>query len=210
MSRRGTDRDRKGVLVPFRPKQAAHVPAAEELSDEALVAACAVNDSAALGVLFDRYCQNLARFLSRLVTAPAPDIEDLIQSTFVQAWRGSSSYKAKGSVRSWLYGIAANLARHYIRGEVRRRKAIAGLRDEPERNRRSVSSEVADAQLVQRLTDVLQQLTHDQRVAFVLCDIEEMSGVEAARALGIRQGTMWRRLHDARRSLRNLLEGGSR
>ena len=53
-------------------------------------------------------------------------------------------------------------------------------------------------------------LPHDLRAAFVLCDLEEMPGVEAARALDVRAGTLWRRLHEARRALRAaLFDGGS-
>ena len=65
----------------------------------------------------------------------------------------------------------------------------------------------AQGEMMERLSAALDALPHDLRVAFVLCDVEEVPGVEAARALGVRQGTMWRRLHDARKRLRDMLGG---
>ncbi len=44
------------------------------------------------------------------------------------------------------------------------------------------------------------------RIAFVMCDIEEVPCAEAARALGLRQGTVWKRLHRARKILGSALE----
>ena len=57
-----------------------------------------------------------------------------------------------------------------------------------------------------RLRDALGELSHDLRAAYVLCDLEDVPGVEAARVLGVRAGTLWRRLHEARRALRDAIE----
>ncbi|MBK9031936.1 MAG: hypothetical protein IPL61_11520 [Myxococcales bacterium] len=43
-----------------------------------------------------------------------------------------------------------------------------------------------------------------------MCDLEQLPGVEVARALGIPEGTLWRRLHDARKAIRVAVEGGRR
>ena len=58
------------------------------------------------------------------------------------------------------------------------------------------------------LARAVDQLSDDQRVAFVLCDVEEIAGTEAARVLGIPPGTLWRRLHDARQLLQAALKEG--
>ena len=46
------------------------------------------------------------------------------------------------------------------------------------------------------------------RETFVLCELEDVPGPEAARALGVREGTLWWRLHEARRRLRAAVDGG--
>jgi RNA polymerase sigma-70 factor (ECF subfamily) len=184
-------------------------PADPGLSDEALVAACAVDDPAALGLLFDRHAAAVTRFLARLVGERCHDLDDLLQTTFLEGWRAAARYRGRASVRSWLFGIAANLARHHVRSEVRRRNAIAGLADE------ASAARTGDArpdeltfrgQLRQQLGAALTRLPHDLRVVFVLCDIEEIAGVEVAQVLGLREGTVWRRLHEARKLLRARLE----
>jgi RNA polymerase sigma factor (sigma-70 family) len=190
-------------------QMAAARAASEELSDEALVAACATGDTAALAALFDRHHRLVLRFVSRASSAAPSDIEDLAQSTFLEVWRSSARFGARGSARSWMLGIAANLVRHYVRGEIRRRSAMASLAERPERRAARPDDVAARRQLIDRLAAGLCDLPHDLRVAFVLCDLEEVPAVEAARALGVRQGTMWRRLHDARRRLRDILAGRS-
>ena len=196
----------KGKLLAFR-RQASRGP--EELSDEALVAACAVGESAALGTLYDRHHQPVTRFVSRLSCGPASDIEDLVQCTFIEVWKSAARFHKRSAVRSWIFGISANLSRHYLRSEVRRRTAMDGLSSRPQALVARPDETAAHSEMVDRLGQVLATLSYEQRVAFVLCDIEEMSGVEAAQSLGIRKGTLWRRLHDARKSLREALEGGA-
>lgn len=206
-----------GVLVPFRSprgkRSTVEEPARpaqpiEELSDEALVAACATGDTAALAGLFDRHHAMVFRFVSRIASACASDVEDLAQSTFLEMWRSSGRFRQSGSARSWILGIAANLVKHYVRGEVRRRSAMADLAEQPEPRTGRPDELAARSELIGRLACALDELPHDLRVAFVLCDVEEVPGVEAARALGVRQGTMWRRLHDARKRLRDMMVSG--
>jgi len=194
-----------GKLVALRRVQGS----TREMSDEALVAACAVGETAALGALFDRHNRCVYRFLSRLATTNADDVDDLVQTTFLEAWRSAKRFRSKGAVRSWIFGIAANVARHYVRGEIRRRTAYAGFAERPGHAATEPDTLAERRQLVGKLEVALRALPHDQRVAFVMCELEGIAGVEAARMLGIRKGTMWRRLHDARKALRAVLDGGA-
>lgn len=192
-----------GKVLPLRPAEAPGGP----LSDESLVAACALGDHAALGLLFDRHSPAVYRFLSRLIGPGQPDLEDMVQATFLEALRGAPQFRRQAAVQTWLLGIAANLARHHVRGEVRRRAALQRLSAAPEERRPRPEDEAARRQLLERLGAELQELPHDLRTAFVLCDVEEIPGVEVARTLGVPEGTLWRRLHEARRRLRGALGG---
>jgi RNA polymerase sigma-70 factor (ECF subfamily) len=181
------------------------------MSDEALLAACAVGESAALGALFDRHNQPVFRFVSRISCGPASDVEDLVQCTFIEVWRSAAKFRRSGSGRSWIFGIAANLTRTYVRSEVRRRKAMDGLEQRPDaavQTGTAPDEKAAQREMIEELGRAVGELRYDERVAFVLCDLEEMPGVEAARVLGVRKGTLWRRLHDARKKLRVQLEKG--
>lgn len=190
-----------GKVIPLRPVRGG----TEEISDSAIVAACAAKDTAALGVLFDRFHRDVWRFLSRLLGTGCPEIDDLTQATFLEAWRSAGRFKERSTVKSWLLGIANNLARRYFRGQSRKRAALAGMA-ELVTPARPLFEATHDRIMIDRLARALAELPHDLKAAFVLCDLEGVRGVDAARALGVRPGTMWRRLHDARKKLRTELE----
>jgi RNA polymerase sigma-70 factor (ECF subfamily) len=196
-----------GTLVPLRRLDERRA-ALSEISDEALLAACAVGDSAALGALFDRHHEAVYRLISRLLRGEPDAIDDLVQTTFLEAWRSAGRYDGRGLVKSYLFGIAANAVRHHVRSAKRRREAFADW--QPPEPRNAPDDVASRAQQVGRLAAALDRLPHDLRVAYVLCDLEDIPGVEAARMLDVRAGTLWRRLHEARKALRAAIEGGSR
>ena len=195
--------EQRGQLVPLR-RIDERKAALSEISDEALLAACAVGDSAALGALFDRHHEAVYRLVSRLLRMEAVEIDDVVQTTFLEAWRSAARYSAKGAVKSFLFGIAANTVRHHVRSSRSRRDAIADWQP-PGPGANAPDDQLSRAQQVHALTVALDQLPHDLRVAYVLCDLEDMPGVDVARMLDVRPGTLWRRLHDARKALRKAI-----
>ena len=104
-----------GAVVPLRRLDERRV-ASSELSDEALLAACGVGDPAALGALYDRHHEAVFRLISRLLYSDPAAIDDLVQTTFLEVWRSAQRYRERGAVRSYLFGIAANVVRHHVRG----------------------------------------------------------------------------------------------
>ncbi len=203
----------RGTLLSFRrsPPTPEETPApdiAQELGDEALLMACVVGDEAALGVLYDRHNRPVFRFVSRISAGPGSDVEDLVQCTFIEVWKSAGRFHGKGTVRSWIFGISANLARHYVRAEVRRRTAMDDFSELPLWANLRPDDSVNQNRMMRELALAMVELSYEQRTAFVLCDIEGMSGVDAARTLGVRKGTLWRRLHDARKTLRSKLQAG--
>ncbi len=191
-----------GKVVPLR-----RATGLAEISDDALLAACGVGESAALGALYDRHHEAMYRLISRMLRSERGEIDDLVQTTFLEAWKSARRYSGKGSVKSFLYGIAANTVRHHIRSTRRRRDALADL-PEPVHGA-SPEMAVSRTQQISRLGAAVERLPHDLREAYVLCDLEDVPGVEAARILEVRPGTLWRRLHDARKFLREAIDGGA-
>jgi RNA polymerase sigma-70 factor (ECF subfamily) len=182
-----------------------------ELSDESLVAACVLADRAALGALFDRFHEGVYRFLARLCGSDGSELDDLVQATFLEVPRAARRFRGGSSVRTWIFGIAANHARHHVRSERRRGAMLSAVAREARDDDHAPPPDVqvGQRQLLDRLQRAMESLSHDQRAVFVLCDVESVPGVEAARALGVREGTLWRRLHEARKRLREAL-GGAR
>jgi RNA polymerase sigma-70 factor (ECF subfamily) len=193
----------RGRLIPIRRVQG-H---AEEMSDETLLAACARGDTAALGALFDRHGAQTAGFLRRVLNTGGPEVYDLLQATFLEAQRSAKRFRGQSKVSTWLIGIAANMASHHARGEQRRRRVEVVLTAGPEIRVKTPGEEAERRQLLLRLSAGIDALAPDLRVAYVLCELEELTGKDAARALQISEPMLWRRLHDAKVFLRHFIEG---
>jgi RNA polymerase sigma-70 factor (ECF subfamily) len=196
----------KATLIPL------HRPAGgtQALSDEALLAACSARDPAALGALFDRYQKDVYRVLGRLAGADRDDRDDLVQTTFLEAYRSASSFAGGASAKAWLMGIAVNVVRHHVRGEARRRSLFSLFAREAPAAAPAPELEVSREQLRRRLQAAIDALPYDLRAVYVMCAVEEVAGPEAALALGLREGTLYRRLHEARQALKAALEEGTR
>jgi RNA polymerase sigma-70 factor (ECF subfamily) len=186
----------EGKLLAFRRVSGR----ADELSDRALASAVAQGDQAALGALYDRFAGDVFRFLARL--ARGADIDDLVQMTFLEAHRSAPRFRGASAVKTWLFGIAANLTRNHFRGEQRKRSAFELLGTLPVAPGPSAGEAITLEQQRRWLAAAVASLTPALREAYVLCVVEEVPGKEAARALGIREASLWRRLTDAREALR--------
>jgi len=184
--------------------------AAIAMSDEALLAACGTGDMAALDALFERFHVPLYRFLGRLLPNDGPACDDLVQATFLEVRRVARTFRGTSSVKTWILGIGSNVARHQVRGERRRRTRqhhyAEGLSALPVRP----DEQFEHRELLQQAARALRDLPHHQQVAFVLCDLEQVPGIDVARALGVPEGTIWRRLHVARKAVRAALEASER
>ncbi len=190
---------KRGQVIALRHEAA---PAGTELSDVGLVAACAAGDRAARTLLFERHVDSIYRFISRMRGSDADVIDDLVQATFLRAFGAAQRFRGE-SARSWLFGIAANVVREHARSEIRRKRLLQIVAEEQPR-----ASLPPDAYALSRLPGAISELPHDLRVALVLVDLEGERGSDAALALGVPEGTLWRRLFHARAALREALAGG--
>ena len=189
-------REHKGQLIRLHPEAKV-----EDLTDEGLVAACATADRAARALLFERHVDAVHRFVGRMRGSDPDAVEDLVQQTFVTAFQCAAKFRG-GVVRGWLYGIAANLVRNYARKEIRRKQALKLVAELPE-----PTVAWTDPVVIARLPEIIEGLPHDLRAAIVLVDLEGEKGEDAAAALGIPAGTLWRRLFHARQAVRAALGG---
>ena len=189
-------------LIPFRRPEGRDV-----LPDEALLAACANGDNTAVEELFQRHGDRVHGILARLGGLDDKDLEDVVQATFMAVQRSARRFDWRSAVGTWIVGIALNIARRQIRGEARRRLAMRAVAEShPRQHGTGPDEQASHRQLMARLLTGFEALPVDQRTVFVLCDLEGMRGVDVARALRLPEGTIWRRLHDARLRLRALVQ----
>lgn len=193
-------------VIPLR----AATSSAPPVSDEALIVACGMRDESALVQLFERHKTIVHRFLSRMLPHAPDQVEDLVQSTFLEVWRCAPRFRSESSGRTFIIGIACNLARMNRRREARRFRAMDSLASEPTPRRITPEDRAAVNQRMQRLEQAVEDLSPKLRAVLVLCDLEGLTGAEAAAVLKIRPGAVWRRLHDARKRVRAALKEGDR
>jgi RNA polymerase sigma factor (sigma-70 family) len=185
------------------------VPQSPEMRDDSmLLAACAAGDADALDLLFERHRVSVTRYLARML-GNGGELEDLVQATFLEAWKSAGRFQGRASVRSWLLGIANNLFRHHVRSESRKRTALHVLAAYPSGPGSQPDEEASRRELIRRVERALLALPHHLRSTFVLCELEEVPREEAAEILGVSLGSIGRRVHEARKAIREAIEGVS-
>ena len=170
-------------------------------ADVDLVAAMVRGDGRALGTLFDRHHQSVYRFLARLSGTDSGDLDDLVQNTFVRLVDAAPRFARQASVRSWILAIASHVARDHIRAEIRRRRNVRTVDLPPPVGPARPDQGFEGREALARFRQALDGLSHELRLAYIMCELEDTAGKDAASALGIPEGTLWRRLHDARQIL---------
>jgi RNA polymerase sigma-70 factor (ECF subfamily) len=134
--------------------------------------------------------------------APRPeDAEDLVQETYLAAFRAWIDGRPSRKVEPWLATICLNLARSGYRRKARRPNEVPLDHSET-----FVPLGDAEAEALAKIEreivhDALAQLSEGQRVAISLVDLSGFSTAEAARIMGTPRGTVLSRLHRGRRAL---------
>ena len=136
------------------------------------------------------------------------DAEEACQDTLMAVARGIGRFNGQSSFRTWLYRVAANRARSTYQALRRRSVREAGgatLPDRPDPRRTSV---VAGTRL--DLLDALEGLTPEHAEAAALRDVLGLTYGEIATLLGVPEGTVKSRIHQARLQLRRRLDDPGR
>lgn len=160
-------------------------------------------DSGALGELYDRHQAPIRRFIAR-ATSDGGDVDDLLHATFLAAAKSAARYDGRASCRPWLVGIAAQLIRRRHRAWGRLVAALTSFGG----SRASVVDPRSTLDARPDVQRALRSLSEPKRVTFLMAELEGLSCPEIAQALGIPIGTVWTRLHAARRELRHALTKG--
>ena len=178
-----------------------------QLSDAEAMSEIAQGRVSALAVVYDRHHACLYRFFAN-ATGHAADVDDLVHSTFLSAARAAGAFDGRENCRPWLLAIAAGALSRRRRTLARWGRALrdftwsqAGLHAETERH-------ILAKDALIDVSRALSGLSEKKRVVLFLAELEGMSCDEIARALDIPVGTVWTRLHHARRELQAQFEQG--
>jgi RNA polymerase sigma-70 factor (ECF subfamily) len=173
---------------------------AGSVADEALIARIASGDEAAFTALFRRRQADVYR-VALLMTGSPATAEDVTQEVFLVVMREAGRYEpGRATVKAWLCGIGRNQARRRLDRDRRiepiaedqeGEMALAVVHTDP-------VGDLDHSEQVQALREAILRLPLRYRDVVVLCDLEELSYLDAAAALDCAVGTVRSRLHRAR------------
>lgn len=146
---------------------------------------------------YDAHAGFVFRALRRLGVA-TESLEDATQEVFLIAFERAEVFEQRSSVRTWLHGIAFNVARRhfYARGRSQAERLSAVLVDDQHLNQEEA---LARKRAVEEIYALLDCLTPDQRAVFVLTELEQLSAPEIAEITGAPLNTVYSRLRLGRR-----------
>jgi len=173
--------------------------------EQTLIDALKAGEPHALECLYREHARTVLAWAIRL-GGPRLDAEDIAQEVFIIALRKVSSFRGDSQIRTWLFSITRNVVNNRRRrAAIRRFVGLDRVQEIPDQHAQpDVQMErMRQRTLVQR---TLNRMSASQREVIVLMDLEERSAPEVAKMLGVPPGTVYSRLHYARRAFTKALK----
>ena len=178
--------------------------------DEVLVQRAQQGDTAAFDELVRRYTSIVYRVLYKILRHEE-DTQDALQDTFVSAYRALPRFRQDARFSTWIYRIATNAALMKARARKTNLVSLDHPTEDPDAQSAwelpdwsaTPDEEIMTGETRRIMEDAIQALPPEQRAAFVLHDIQDLSSAETAQAMGITVSAVNSRLHRARVFLRD-------
>lgn len=179
----------------------------EQVTDQVLVDRVLAGNKNAFNLLVTRYQSRLAHLVSRYVLAS--EIPDVVQETFIRAYRSLSSFKGESVFYTWLYRIAVNTAKNYLIAQGRRPPSSDIDASEAEtyegadllRDIDNPESIVLSDEIKKVVFQTIESLPEDLKTAIILREIEGLSYEEIAEIMSTPVGTVRSRIFRAREAI---------
>ncbi|PVX31801.1 RNA polymerase RpoE-like sigma-24 subunit [Pasteurella langaaensis DSM 22999] len=182
---------------------------AEQLTDQALVERVQQGDKKAFNLLVSRYQNKVAGLLTRYI--PRNDIPDVVQESFIKAYRSIESFRGDSAFYTWLYRIAVNTAKNYLTAQGRRPPSEDILAEDAEsydmgsnlRDLGTPENELLSAELRKVVFDAIEGMQEELKTAITLRELEGLSYEEIAEIMDCPVGTVRSRIFRAREIIEN-------
>lgn len=177
-------------------------------SAEELIARARAGDDEAFRLIFERYARPIISFIYDMVDERGA-AEELMQETFVRAYKNLHTLRDEARLSTWLFGIARNVARESLRAcsESTRKvwledPAVKELRDSGP----APDEFLINAEMNRAMRSALRKLDEDKRLVFTLKVFQQQSYEEIALITGFSVAKLKTDLHRARAEMRRLLK----
>ncbi|MBN1960641.1 MAG: sigma-70 family RNA polymerase sigma factor [Deltaproteobacteria bacterium] len=161
--------------------------------------------------LYKQYSAFIARII-RQFTGEGPHVEDILQATFICAFKKMHTFEGRSSVQTWLYSIAANLCKRHHRSNFRflqfRKKLVSTIKtiDTISANSDNPARNLQNKEMVQTVFAILDKMPFKLREVFILFEFEQYSGEEIANLVNVPPATIRTRLFHAHKLFKNLFD----
>jgi len=192
-------------------------PAVDNAEENKLIGACLVGDLSAFEKLVARHQRGLYNIALR-ISGSEEDAADIVQETFLSAWRKRSDFRGEAKFSTWLTSIAINQARELWRRDARKRareqsldrqdETCGGVPPQMASEQPSALELLEELQLRELLDRCIQALDRGFREVLILRDMRDMAYEEVGKILGLREGTVKSRLFRAREAVRECVNRG--
>ncbi|HEX8921564.1 MAG TPA: sigma-70 family RNA polymerase sigma factor [Pyrinomonadaceae bacterium] len=176
-------------------------------SAEDLIARVRSGDDRAFQLIFERYSRPIISFIYDL-TNERELSEELMQETFVRAYRNLATLRGEAKLSTWLFGIAKNVARESFRARQRNARKVE-IDDQSVRELHDAGLPPDDSLINKELNGVIQnalaQLDEDKRLVFSLKIFQQQSYEEISAITGFSIAKLKTDLHRARAEMRRLI-----
>ncbi len=182
--------------------------------DQILVVRAQQGDKKAFGLLVEKYHRKLGRLLGRMIRDQA-EVEDVVQESFIKAYRALPNFRGDSAFYTWLYRIGINTAKNYLVSMGRRPQVMQEVEIEDVENfeggyemRTTDTPETAlmTKQIAQTVNDTVAALPEELRTAITLRELEGLSYEEIATLMQCPIGTVRSRIFRARETISEKLK----
>ena len=186
------------VPRPLRPPDGHASVRSGSTAADGLVARCVAGEATAWRDLHRTYYPIAAAFLRKLGVDHG-ELDDACQEVFATLFRYLPGFRGESDLKTWLYKLCATEAAK-VRRKTRVWSTLLRVLSREEVGELTASPEWSQAFARQKVEAVLNQMKTDERVVFVLFEMEGLKGEQIASIVGCPVATVWRRLHYARRA----------
>ena len=181
--------------------------------DQVLVESAQKGDKKAFGLLVEKYHRKLGRILTRIVRDQT-EIEDIVQETFIKAYRALPNFRGDSAFYTWLYRIGINTAKNHLVAMGKRHRSMTEFENEDgdfEDTHQVSEEENPETTLLTKeigvaVNTAIESLPEELKVAITLREIEGLSYEEIAEMMECPIGTVRSRIFRARETIAEKLK----